>query len=201
MRDFIAPTEPWIKTEIGTLNADATAGSNVTLTLINNDGLADDDFIAIGHEGSELCELAQINNAVTAGTSVRVATLKFNHKAGEPITRYGYNQRKFYGATSEDGNYTELTSDGSPVDIQVDDPQGTLFEYTSSTYSYFKATYYNSTAAEETDIDDAAAVAGDQSGRYATLWDIRKHAGLAGNTPMCALRRSASRPRTRSRAR
>src|SRR4051812_5179331 len=43
------------------------------------------------------------------------------------------------------------------------------------------ATYYNSTAAEETDIDDAQAVAGDQSGRYATLWAIRKHAGLAGN--------------------
>src|SRR3954466_14119759 len=130
MISFQAPTEEFIKTEIGTLNSDASAGSNITLTLINNDGLADDDFIAIGHEGSELCELAQINNAVTAGTAIRVATLKFNHKAGEPIVKYEYNQRKFYAATREDGSYTELTSDGSPVGIQVDDPQGTLFEYT-----------------------------------------------------------------------
>src|SRR5690242_12491920 len=104
MISFLVPTEEFIKTEIGILGADVLAGSNVTLTLVNNDGLADTDFIAIGHEGSELCELAQINNAVTAGTSVRVATLKFNHKAGEPITRYSYNQRKFYGATSEDGS-------------------------------------------------------------------------------------------------
>jgi phage gp36-like protein len=181
MRQFTAPTEEWIKTEVGTLNADATAGSNVTLSLINNDGLAQNDYIVIGHEGSELAELELINAAVSGGTDVRVATLKFNHKASEPIVRYSYNQRKFYGSLTEGGSYTELTSDGSPVDIQVDDPQGTLFEYTGSTYTYFKATYYNSTAAEETDIDDAVAVAGDQSGRYATLWAIRKHAGLAGN--------------------
>src|SRR5215211_4991928 len=98
MLQFSAPTEDWIKTEVGTLNADASAGSNVTLTLINNDGLAETDFIAVGHQGSGLCELAQINNSVTAGISARVTTLKFNHKAGEPITRYSYNQRKFYGA-------------------------------------------------------------------------------------------------------
>jgi phage gp36-like protein len=181
MRQFLAPTEEWIKTEIGTLAADATAGSNVSLTLINNDGLAQNDYIVIGHEGSELAEMELINQAVTAGTTVRVATLKFNRKAGEPIVKYGYNQRKFYGSLTEGGSYMEMTADGSPVNIQVDDPQGTLFEYTGSTYTYFKATYYNSTAAEETDIDDAVAVAGDQSGRYATLWAIRKHAGLAGN--------------------
>jgi hypothetical protein len=89
MRQFIAPTEEWIKTEIGTLAADATAGSNVTLTLINNDGLAQNDYVVIGHEGSELAELELINAAVSAGTAVRVATLKFNHKAGEPIVKYG----------------------------------------------------------------------------------------------------------------
>src|SRR5215208_3378833 len=109
MKSFIAPTEPWIKTEIGTLNADATAGTNVTLTLVNNDGLAQNDYIVIGHEGSELAELELINQAVTAGASVRVATLKFNHKAGEPIVRYAYNQRKFYGSLTEGGSYSELT--------------------------------------------------------------------------------------------
>src|SRR5829696_2913638 len=105
MRQFYAPNEPFIKTEIGILAADATAGSNVTLTLINNDGLAQNDYIVIGHEGSELAELELINAAVTAGTSVRVATLMFNHKAGEPIVRYAFNQRKFYGSLTEAGSY------------------------------------------------------------------------------------------------
>src|SRR5829696_6920292 len=183
MLSFIAPTEEFVRTEMGALNADASAASNVTLTLVNNDGLAENDYIAIGYEGSELCELEQINQAVSGATAVRVATLKFNHKAGEPIVKYRYNQRKFYGATSADGSYVELTAYGSPTTIQVDDPQGTTLEYTGSEgYTYFKATYYNSTSVEETDIEDREAVAGDQSGRYATLYNIRKHAGLAGNT-------------------
>src|SRR5689334_21708510 len=125
MRALLAPTDPFIREELGVLNADASAGTNVTLTLINNDGLANNDYIVVGHEGNVLCEMLQINQAVVAGTTIRVATLKFNHLKGEPSVKYRYNQRKFYGAASVDGSYTELTSDGSPKDIQVDDPQGT----------------------------------------------------------------------------
>ena len=176
-----ATTEDFIKEERSLLAANATAGSSVSLTLENNNGMANTDFLVIGHEGSELAEIVQINTAVTAGQTVQVATLKFNHFKGEPVTRYSYNKRKFYGATTEAGSYVELTAEGSPVDIQVDDPQGTLLEYLGSTYTYFKATYYNSATTTETDIADAVAVAGDQSGRYASLYEIRKHAGLAGN--------------------
>jgi len=122
MRSLLAPNEPFIKVETSKLAADATAGTSVTLTLENNNGFANADFIVIGYEGNELAELESINQAVTAGTTIRVATLKFNHVAGEPVTKYRYNQRKFYGATTVDGSYTELTSDGSPVTIQVDDP-------------------------------------------------------------------------------
>src|SRR4051794_29187124 len=115
MRSLLAPTEPFIKVETSKLAADATAGSNVTLTLENNDGFANTDFIVVGHEGNELAELEQINQAISGSTNVRVATLKFNHVAGEPVTKYRFNKRKFYGATSADGSYTELTSEGSPV--------------------------------------------------------------------------------------
>ncbi|OJY74681.1 MAG: hypothetical protein BGP12_06925 [Rhodospirillales bacterium 70-18] len=175
------------------LAADATAGSSVSLTLEDNDGLVNADFIVIGYEGSELAELEQINQAVTAGTGVRVATLKFNHLAGEPVTKYRYNQRKFYGCATADDVYVELTGDGSPKDIQVDDPQGTVLEYTGTTYSFFKATYYNSQTIEETDIDDASAADGDESKRYASLWNIRKHAGLAGNPLYSDLRLETKR--------
>lgn len=181
MRSLTAPTEPFIKTERTRLSADATAGTNVELTLENTDGVAADAFVVIGHEGSELAELEQINDPVASATSVRVALLKFNHQKGEPVTVYRYNQRKFYGSTSANGTYLELTSDGSPKDIQVDDPQGTTLEYTGDTATYFKATYYNSETSEETAIGDSVAAEADESTRYASLWAIRKHAGLAGN--------------------
>ena len=181
MKTLIAPTEDFIKLERTVLASDASAGSNVSLTLESNNGLANNDFIVIGYEGSELAELEQINAAISGNTSVQVATLKFNHKKGEPVTLYRFNKRKFYGATSATGSYTELTAEGSPKDIQVDDPQGTMLEYTGSTYTYFKSTYYNSYTTDETAIADATATEADESKRYASLYAIRKHAGLAGN--------------------
>src|SRR5438067_387207 len=87
MRTLIAVTDPFIKTEHGLLDAPVSAGTNVTLTLVNNDGLSNQDYLVIGYEGNELCELVQVNQAVTAGTSVRVSTLKFDHQKGEPVTR------------------------------------------------------------------------------------------------------------------
>lgn len=182
MRLLIAPTEDFIKTERGVLNADASAGSSVTLTLLDNDGISDNDYIVIGREGAEKAELQQINAVVTAGTDVQVATLRFAHKKGEPITIYRYNKRKFYGATAAGGTYVELTADGSPVNMQVDDPQGTLLEYTGSEgYTHFKATYYNSETDTETVIGDAEEVEADETKRYTSIYQIRIQAGLTQN--------------------
>lgn len=178
---LLAPTEDFIKVERGTLDADAVAGTSVALTLQNNNGLAQYDYIVIGLEGNELAELEQISAAVSGNTQVTVGTLKFNHKKGEPITKYSFNKRKFYGCVTETGSYAELTGDGSPKDIQADDPQGTFLEYTGSTYLFFKATYYNSQTTTESAIADANSVSGDESLRYATIYGIRKMAGLAGN--------------------
>lgn len=183
MKTLLAVTEDFIKVERSELNADVSAGSTVTLVLINNDQIVDNDYIVIGHEGNELAELEQLDAVVSGNTDVRVATLKFNHKKGEPVTKYRYNQRKFYGSLTKTGSYTELTADGSPVDIQVDDPQGTLLEYTGNEgYLFFKATYYNSQTTDESAIADSDAVEADESKRYTSLYAIRKHAGLAGNT-------------------
>lgn len=180
-KTLYAPTEDFIKNERTILGADVSGGSNVSLTLENNDQLAQNDFLCIGYEGNELCELVQVNAAVSGSTSVQVATLKFAHKKGEPVVRFKYDKRKFYGATSSSGSYTELTSDGSPKTIQVDDPQGTLLEYSGATYTHFKATYYNSQTTAETDADDSVATEADESKRYSSIYAIRKHAGLAGN--------------------
>ena len=162
------------------LASDASAGSSVALSVENNDGFAANDYVVIGQEGSEKAELQQVASVAGNGT-ITVSTLKFAHETGTPVTKYRYNKRKFYGATSESGSYTELTSDGSPVTIQVDDPQGTILEYTGSTYTYFKATYYNATTGEETDDEDAEATLADESKRYTSIYKIRKQAGLLDN--------------------
>jgi len=181
MRTLLAPTEDFIKLERTTLDADVSAGSSVTLVLKNNGGIAENTFIVIGREGSEKAELQKVNQLVVLGTDVRVATLLFAHKKGEPITVYRYDKRKFYGALTANGAYTELTGDGSPVAIQVDDPQGTLLEYSASSYTYFKATYYNSVSLLETDASDSQAVLADESARYTSLYAIRVQAGLTNN--------------------
>ena len=177
-----APTEDFIKLERTTLNADVSAGSNVSLSLENNDHLADNEFIVIGQEGSEVAELQQINDAVVAGQSVQVETLLFNHKKGEQVTKYRYNERKFYGCTTRTGTFVELVADGSPKAIQVDDPQAAIIEYTGAEgYIYFKATYYNSEESLETDIDDAEIIVSEESTRYTSLYAIRVQAGLTQN--------------------
>ncbi|CCD89848.1 protein of unknown function [Bradyrhizobium sp. ORS 285] len=180
MKTLTAPTEDFIKGEMGVLAADAAAGTNITITLQDNNGFSANDFVAIGNEGTELAEVAQIGSIV-GNTQIVVGTLKLAHRAGEPIRVYKYDKRKFYGATSATGAFTELTSYGSPKLIQADDPMGTTLEYTDSTYTYFKATYFNSFTNTETDIADAVAVQGDESGRYAGLYFIRRHAGVAQN--------------------
>lgn len=182
MRTLIAPTEDFIKLERTILSADVSAGADVTLSLENNDHFADNEFIVIGREGSEGAELQQINAAVTPGQSVQVGTLLFDHKKGETVTKYRYNKRKFYGALTSDGTYTDLTSYGSPSVIQVDDPQGTIIEYTGDEgYIYFKSTYFNTEDLKETDIADSDAVLADESKRYTSLYAIRVQAGLTEN--------------------
>lgn len=180
MKVLIAPTEDFIKRERTSLNADATAGSSVALTVENGEGFATNGYIVVGLEGSEKAELCRITGV--SGNTVTVATLLFSHKDGEPIVRYRYNQRKFYGSLTATGSYSQLTSDGSPVTIGVDDPQGTLLEYTAADgYLYFKSTYYNSTTAEESNIVDATAVLADETVRYASIYGIRVQAGLTQN--------------------
>ena len=182
MKSLIAPTENFIKSERSILATDSAAGSSVSLTLEDNDHFVDNDYVVVGNEGSEQTELAQIDAAVTPGTVIQVDTLLFAHKANVPITKYKYDKRKFYGSLTAGGSYVELTAYGSPAVIQVDDPQGTLLEYTGAEgYLYFKATYFNTETDAETDLADSDEVLADESVRYTSIYNIRVQAGLVNN--------------------
>lgn len=180
MKILIAPTEDFIKKEKDTLTSDATAGSSVVLNVESGINFAVNNFIIVGTEGKETAEICQIS-AVTANT-ITVATLALGHKANEPITGIRYNKRKFYGSLTETGTYTELTADGSPLLLMINNPQGTTIEYTGGEgYLYFKSTYYNSQTSTESNIDDATAVYGNDALHYCSLYAIRVQAGLTNN--------------------
>ena len=180
MKTLIASTENFIKRERTSVSADVTAGSNVSIPVENSDGIITGDFIVVGPEGSEQAELTQVSSATSQ--AIVVTLLKLPHYASDPITKYRFNKRKFYGSLSESGSYAELTSSGSPAEIQVGDPQGTYFEYSGlEGYIYFKSTYYNSTTSEETDLVESLAVLADESTRYCSIYAVRKQSGLTNN--------------------
>ena len=183
MRSLIAPTDDFIKLDRASLTADFPAGgTNVVLTVDGNGTIAEYDYIGIGVEGTPTFEIQAINAATTPGTSLQVATLIYAHKRDEPIVKYRYNQIKFYGSLTLTGSYSELTTSGSPKNIDGQNPQGTLLEYSGGEgYIYFKTTYFNSHTSEETDIDDSPATLADESSRYCSLYAIRKMAGFENN--------------------
>lgn len=180
MKVLLAPTEDFIKRERGAIAADVVAGSSVPITLVNSNGFLVNDYVVVGLEGSELAEMCQVTNVT--GQIVTVGTLVLNHKTDEPVTKYRYNKRKYYGSISSVGVFSELAGYGSPVQIQVDDPQGTILEYTGNEgYTYFKSTYYNTTTSEESNVSDADTVLADESTRYCSIYAIKKQAGLTNN--------------------
>ena len=183
MRRLSAPIEPEIVEDSRTaLTAEVSAGAAPTITVADNTGFVDDDIVMVGRRGQEGAELTTATATPAAGTSLALAALTKAHKIGTPVVRMRYDKRRFYGCTTESGSYTELTAYGSPAPIVVDDPQGTVIEYDGNEgYEWFKATYLNTVTNEETDIDDATAVSGTSTGRYATLLAIRRKAKIEDN--------------------
>ena len=182
MKSLISPTEDFIRLARTSLTSDVAQGASVALAVVGNQGFAQNNYVCIGVEGSDNCEIAQLNTVVTEGTALQVATLVFSHKQDEPVVVFRYNQRKLYGSLTLNGSFSELVASGSPKNIAVSDPQGTLFEYSGNEgYIYFKSTYFNSSTNEETDVAEAVAILADETVRYCSLYSIARQAGMQDN--------------------
>lgn len=191
MKVFKFPTEEdLIGMEQTELTAAATAGSSVTLALKSNHGLTDNDFVMIKRVGDDQAHIAQLNATVSGNTDIQIDTLRYDLAIGDIIRKITHNQRKFYGCATEDGTYVHISADDSPKTIEVDNLDGTLFEYTGDEgYLYFKSTYFNSQSpTKETDIDDAVSVLGGESDRYCSIYDIKAEAGLIDNPYISGVR-------------
>ena len=180
MRILNAPTENIVFSEKTYSNADETAGQTV-LSVENPLGFSADDYVVLDIVGSEIAELLQVSTTSTNSITLAVATV-IAHAKDAPIQVIRFNQRKFYRSSTETGTYTHLSSEGSPVNIQVDQPEGTEFEDSSGvSTSWYKATYYNSTTQTETSTDDAVATKAGDAEHYTSIYKIKVEAGFQNN--------------------
>lgn len=180
MLSLIAPIENFAIGQKTTLSADIVAALTV-IPVTNAEGFAANDYIVLGTIGSEKTQLRQI--ASITGQNITVTTaFTFAQPSGTYVTRLQYNKRKFYRSATETGTFVHLSTEGSPIEIAVDSPEGTQFDDSSGAVtSWYKATYFNSELNEETDISESVASQAGESSSYTTIFKIRQEAGFENN--------------------
>ncbi len=175
MKTFICVTEDFVKSYKTEVTEAISAGSNIVVKVISNQGFTVDDFVILKREGTEQAHLARISETI-GNDYLKIQEVKYDLEIGDPVVKIDYNQRKLYGSLTKDGEFVLVET----KDIAVDNPQGTYFGYTGD-YIWFKATYYNTITSIETSLDDAIAVEIGEPTRYCSIYDIREESGFLDN--------------------
>jgi len=183
MQILVAPIENHVLEELTTVKTAASIG-DTSIVVQNVDGFAAGQFLIFGIIGSETAEIVRISS-VSSSTLTLVITpaLQHAHDVDDRIQKIRYDKRKFYRSTSKTGTYSHLSSEGSPVAIEVDNPEGTEFEdSTGVSTSWYKATYYNSYDGLESSLDDSAPAQAGDSEHYTSIYKIKDEAGFVDNS-------------------
>jgi hypothetical protein len=125
------------------LTASITAGGT-TLTVENNAGFSNTDpqtLVLFEGLGLENAEIKRVNGAITAGTSLTVQGVTFNHAINTSIQAILFNQVEISGAATATGAKTVIAT----VDLNLGG-LSTDYVVTSTTYNYYFARFYNSLA-------------------------------------------------------
>lgn len=180
MNILYAITEDNIFTEKLEIASDASSGQ-ADVVFRNVDGISVADYIVLGRRGDETAEIKKVAS-ISSQTITFSSNLSFAHKEYDEATKILYNQRKFYRKDTGESTYTHLSGEGSPLDIDIDNPDGTFLEDTTGvSTSVYKATYYNETTASETSTDDSTAQTARDASNYTSLHKIRREAGMKDN--------------------
>jgi len=182
--NFNAVLEPDVAiTERSELRADIAAGVTV-ITVKNASKFTANKYLCIGVLGKETTELRRITDVSEANRTVTVDSVTtFAHYQDDSVSQFLYNQRKFYRYNAVTEAWTHLQDEGSPKDIEVDNPQGTYFEDSEGTQAnIYRATYRNAVNSVETSTEDAVSIAGGGvSTDLISLYRIRYSAGFKEN--------------------
>jgi len=166
------------------LAADA-AKSQAVIVVDNAQNIVANDYLLIGRPGGNISAVYQVLSV--NGTSITLTTnLSAYAQRGDEVTKLYGNQLKVYraayssGSIPTDGEYTVVG--GSPVDIDPDQLTTNFTDSTGGSGYWYKYTFYNSTTTNETAIAASKAVRDTSSTDYASIDDVRREAGFAGNT-------------------
>ena len=178
MFNFIAPNESVNEGEKTYLDADSAIGAT-TITVERAGDYASNDFLRIGRRGKEKSELRKISS-ITGNVITLSTALTYAHLDGDEVVKLFYDQRKLYKETAIGSGVYAIS--GTAKTIEIDNPDGTLFQDSAGSASYrYKCTYYNSHTLAETSQADAVAVYGGDSGTYCSIDEIRAEAGFEDN--------------------
>ncbi len=183
MQILIAPLESVVLSEKTFISADEAVGQT-EISVDNNQGFEADKHAILGVIGNDTTELLKISSVSDDKKKITFASAtKHIHLENAPIQYIRYDQRKFYRSTTKTGTYTHLASEGSPVNIEVDNPEGTEFEdSTGTSTSWYKATYYNTVSPTiESSLSDAIAVKAGDVEHYTSIYKIKEEAGFKNN--------------------
>jgi len=144
---------PDISGNVRTYLASTIAAAGTAMTVLDNNGFADDDWYVIGDIGDEKTESGDVNGAVTVGSSMTVTNnLSFAHEVNAPVTKINERGIAIYGAATDGGAGTLIASIDAKtasgknladaVMIQWDKPytEYTLIT-TDTTYAYYYAKF------------------------------------------------------------
>ena len=119
------------------LQGSVSAGSDVSLTVDDNNYFSQNDYVVVGNPFQPQAEIAKINAAVSSGQSLQVDSLIFDH-ADEPITKIGYDKVRLYSATTLNGAKTLVEEKNVDIEEEYTD-----FVIADDSSGYFFFAFYN----------------------------------------------------------
>lgn len=158
--------------------------STTAFTVENAAGFLVDRIMVFGQLGGETTEKRRVTNITNNTLTIQSAFLTAHSKL-EPVTQLFGDQIQVYrapnvnGSVPADGAFVAL---GTPVDIQVDQLQTPFTDNTGGSGYWYKIAYRHSVSGAETDLSLSIAVRGGSYGNYVSIAEIRKFAGLDGNS-------------------
>jgi len=126
------------------LAAPISAGGT-TMSVLDNNGFADDDWFLVGNPGDQTTEECDVNGAVTRGGTVTITnTLKFDHEVNAPVIRIAERKITIYGAATDGGALTAIKDTAGAISIEWN-KQWTEYALltTDTAYNYYVVKYYN----------------------------------------------------------
>jgi len=152
MRSIRIPIPNFSHTEKTYLDADYSSGT--ALTVVNNYGFTNDDFVIVGEPGEEKTECKDVTSQ-TGNTTLNIsAALKFSHNSKTIIYRYEYDQYEIYRYRS--ATWTLI----STSNIQWDKRETIYIDSAGTSTDSYKYRLKNSAATTYSDYSPTVAATG-----------------------------------------